>query len=124
MRRVINISIDYGVIPVLTTFPTFSGDGANWPNSAEQRYQNRALFNRTIIALGQEYGVPVINLWRATNPLGWHGFRPGDYQHLREPANGHNYMLFNGEQNEYGFTMWNLVTLQTLEALRVTVLGG
>jgi hypothetical protein len=97
---------------------------ANWPNSAEQRYQNRAIFNRTIIALGQEYGVPIMNLWKATNMIDLHGFRPGDYQHLREPANGHNYALFNGEQNQFGFTMWNLVTLQTLEALRVTVLGG
>jgi hypothetical protein len=124
MRRIIEISIDHGVIPVLTTFPTYSGDAAMWPNAADQRYQNRAIFNRTIIALGQEYGVPVMNLWKATNALGWHGFVVGDYQHLRQPDNGHNYMLFNGEQNEFGFTMWNLVALQTLDALRVNVLGG
>jgi hypothetical protein len=124
MRRIIEISIEDGVIPVLTTFPTQPGDSANWPNAAEQRYQNRAAFNRTIIALGQEYGVPVMNLWKATNVIDWHGLRPGDYQHLLEPAHANYPVLFNGEQNRFGFTMWNLVALQTLDMLRVNVLGG
>ncbi|MBN1565549.1 MAG: SH3 domain-containing protein [Anaerolineae bacterium] len=124
MRRIIDISIDYGVIPVLTTFPTAPGDAANWPNTAEQRYQNRAVFNRTIIALGQEYGVPVLNLWKATNGIAGHGLKPGDYQHLRESANANYPALFNGEQNVYGFTMWNLAALQMLDALRANVLGG
>jgi uncharacterized protein YraI len=124
MRQIIETSIAYGVIPVFTTFPTHPNETASWPNSAEQRYQNRAAFNRSIISLGQEYGIPVMNLWKATNSLDWHGFKPGDLQHVLEPYNANFYTSFNGEQNQFGFTMWNLVALQTLDALRVNVLGG
>jgi hypothetical protein len=64
----------------------------------------------------------VMNLWQANQPLNWNGFKPGDYQHLLEPPN--YFVSFNGDQDRYGFTMWNLVALQTLDALRVAVLGG
>jgi hypothetical protein len=121
MRRIIDISIDRGVIPVLTTFPTHPGDVSNWPNESAARNQNRAIFNRTVINLGREYGVPVMNLWRATMPLDWHGLRPGDYQHLFEPPGF--FVSFSGEENYYGFTMWNLVALQTLDGLRANVLS-
>lgn len=124
MRRIIDISIQYGVIPVLTTFPTHPGEDAMWPNSAETRYQNRAAFNRSIVNLGYEYGIPVINFWGATHSLDWHGLKPHDYQHVLEPANAGFYTSFNGEEYRYGFTMWNLVALQTLDALRTSVLGG
>ena len=124
MRRIIEISIDRGVIPVLATFPTYPGDAASWPNTAEQRYQNRALFNRTIIVLGQEYGVPVMNLWKAVNGVDFHGLLPGDHQHLSESPHGNFHTLFTGDQNQFGFVMWNLTALQTLEALRINVLGG
>lgn len=124
MRRIVEISIDRGVIPVLTTFPTHSGDDANWPNTAAARYQNRAAFNRTIVKLSYEYGIPVINLWRATQAMNWHGLKPHDYQHLLEPPHAGFFTAFNGEEHQYGFTMWNLVALQTLEALRTSVLGG
>jgi hypothetical protein len=120
MRRIIEISMDRGVIPVLTTFPTYPGDVSNWPNESAARYQNRAIFNRTVINLGREYGVPVMNLWRATSPLDWHGLRPGDYQHLFEPPGF--FVAFNGEEDYYGFTMWNLVALQTLDVLRASLL--
>jgi hypothetical protein len=122
MRRIIEISIDRGVIPVLTTFPTHPGDVSDWPNDSATRNQNRALFNRTVVNLANEYGVPVMNLWQANQPLNWNGLKPGDYQHLLEPPNF--FVSFNGDQDRYGFTMWNLVALQTLDALRGAVLGG
>ncbi|RPI97680.1 MAG: hypothetical protein EHM39_09135, partial [Chloroflexi bacterium] len=82
MRQIVEISIAHGVIPVLTTFPTHPGDVAMWPNDAAARNHNRAAFNTTVLNLAAEYGVPVMNLWRATNPIHWHGLRPGDYQHV------------------------------------------
>jgi uncharacterized protein YraI len=123
MRRIIEISIERGVIPVLTTFPTHPGDMADWPNDSVSRNQNRALFNRTMINLAYEYGVPVINLWQATQPTYWNGLLPGDYQHLSEPPNF--LVSFNGDEYQYGFTMWNLVALQTLNAIVTsTSVGG
>lgn len=124
MRRIIEISIERGVIPVLTTFPTHPGDVAMWPNDAATRSQNRAVFNRTVINLGYEYGVPVMNLWLATNQTHWHGLKTGDYQHLSESPGANFYAAFNSEEYSYGFTMWNLIALQTLDALRSGVLGG
>ena len=121
MRRIIEISTDRGVIPVLTLFPTHPGDMSDWPNDSATRNQNRALFNRTVVNLANEYGVPVMNLWLANRSIYWNGFRPGDYQHLLEPPNFH--MSFNGDENQYGFTMWNLVALQTLDAI-VRSTGG
>jgi uncharacterized protein YraI len=122
MRRIIEISIDHGVIPVLTTFTTHPGDLSDWPNDSATRNQNRALFNRTVVNLAHEYGVPVMNLWEADQPLNWNGLKPGDYQHLLEPPNF--YVSINGDQNQYGFTMWNLVALQTLDAIVKTVGAG
>jgi hypothetical protein len=122
MRRIIEISIERGVIPVLTTFPTYPGDVSNWPNESTTRNQNRAIFNRTVISLGNEYGVPVMNLWRATMSSDWHGLLPGDYQHLSASTGANFFTSFNGDENHYGFTMWNLVALQTLDMLRVNVL--
>jgi uncharacterized protein YraI len=121
MRRIIEISIDRGVIPVLTIFPTHPGDMSDWPNDSATRNQNRALFDRTVVNLGNDYGVPVMNLWLANQSIYWNGLKPGDYQHLLEPPDFH--VSFNGGENQYGFTMWNLVALQTLNAI-VKSVGG
>jgi hypothetical protein len=124
MRQIVEISIAHGVIPVLTTFPTHPGDVAMWPNDAAARNHNRAAFNTVVLNLASEYGIPVMNLWRATNAIHWHGLRPGDYQHMLEPPNANYFLSFSGEEKLYGFTMWNLVALQTLDALRAGVLEG
>lgn len=124
MRRIVEISIDRGVIPVLTTIPTCPGDTANWPNEASVRVENRAAFNTILAALAREYGVPLINLWRGTQSLSNCGLLPGDYQHLSgEYATG-TWGMFNGPEQQYGFTQWNLLALQALDALRQAVLAG
>ncbi len=121
MRRIIEISIERGVIPVLTTFPTHPGDMTDWPNDSVTRNQNRALFNRTVVNLANEYGVPVMNLWQAAQSVYWNGLRLNDYQHLSEPPDF--FVSFNGDEFRYGFTMWNLAALQTLDAV-VKSVGG
>lgn len=121
MRRIIEISIDKGVIPVLTTFPTCPGDQSEWPNDLATRNQNRLAFNTILANLAAEYGVPVMNLWRATQPLPGCGLKANDFQHMSE-APGQS-ALFTGDEYQYGFTMWNLVALQTLDVLRRDVLA-
>jgi len=126
MRRVVEVSIAHGVIPVLVTFPTHPGDTANWPNEAAVRVPNRVTFNETLVRLGNEYGVPVINLWRAAEALPWHGLKVDDHQHLVEPptSGGFYRAWFTGDETQYSFTLYNLLALQTLELLRAAVLAG
>ncbi len=124
MRQVIEISIERGVIPVLTTFPTCAGDTSNWPNEASVRVANRATFNNILAELAREYGVPLLNLWRATQALPNCGLKAGDHQHLSGEQVAAGWLSFNGQQAQAGFTMWNLVALQMLDALRTGALGG
>ncbi|NDJ75102.1 MAG: hypothetical protein GYB65_02495 [Chloroflexi bacterium] len=113
MRTIIQTSIDRGVIPVLTTFPT-------WPGDYPERAQNRINFNTILVNLSREYGIPLINFWLAGQSVDHAGVGE-DFVHLTE--RGDNWTSFNGDEYVYGFTMWNLVTLQTLDALYVNVLS-
>jgi hypothetical protein len=113
MRRVIEISIDYGVIPVLTTFPALPGDYG-------PRDQARLDFNTIVVNLGHEYDVPVMNLWLATQEVANRGVGV-DFVHVSQ--RGDIWTSFAGDEHQYGFTMWNLVALQTLSQLQ-SVMGS
>jgi len=107
MRRIIEISLDYGVIPVLTTFPV-------WPDGDDGRTQNRLEFNRILVNLAREYDVPLMNFWRASQAVEHSGVGV-DHVHITE--RGDNWTAFNGEENQWGMTMWNLAALQTWDQL-------
>lgn len=113
LRQIIEISLDRGVIPVLTTFPTWSGenDGAV--------FNKRLRFNTTIVTLSGEYGVPLVNFWRAAQALPMSGL-DGDLLHLS--YSGVVWTSFTGDEQVWGFTAWNLIMLQTLDVLRTNVL--
>ena len=70
-----------------------------------------------------DYDLPLINLNRALEPLPDHGVNPADMIHLSVPPDG-RVDLFTTEDLQYGFTVRNLVTLQTLQALLSAVNGG
>ena len=112
IQRIIDISVGRGVIPVLATFPIFPGNDIR----TAARYE----FNAILIGLAQQNGVPLINFWRAAEALPHRGV--GD-DHVHLTHNADQSALFNGEENLYGFTMLNLITLQTLDELRRTVLS-
>jgi uncharacterized protein YraI len=99
VRAVVDYSIAHGAIPVLVTFPVSEREGA---------------INGTLRALAQEYGVPLIDFASAAAALPDRGLVPGDTVHL----SGVNAISFNGDQDRYGFTLLNLLTLQTLDQLR------
>jgi hypothetical protein len=115
LRQIIEISIDRGVIPVLTTFPS-------WPGENDTMTLNKRLqFNTIVVNLSVEYGVPLVNFWRAAQALPMCGL-DGDLLHLS--YSGRVWTSFSGDEQAWGFTMWNLVALQTLDVLRTGVLGG
>ena len=107
MRRIIEISVAHGVIPVLTTFPV-------WPDG-DVRTTNRFTFNTILVALSREYDVPLMNFWLASQSVQHSGVSV-DHVHLTEIGN--NWTSFNGDQFQYGMTMWNLVALQMLDQLQ------
>ncbi len=102
MRRVIDMTIGNGTIPILAT----KADNAEGDNS----------FNRTIVALAYEYGLPVWNYWAAVQPLPNHGLKDAEHmQHLSEGKLG----LFNftSDNLQYGWPVRNLTALQVLDTV-------
>ena len=99
-----------GVIPVLSTF-----------HSTESYYPDEAaIFNNIVVDVAQHYEVPLINLWKATQPLPTNGVNLADPVHLTQGVD--NYYNFAGEETQYGVNMRNLLSLQALDELRNKVL--
>lgn len=110
MREIIELSIEYGVIPVITTFPVWA-DGSGKTNQ-------RIIFNTILVNLAREYGVPLAHFWKASQDVQNAGVGV-DHVHITERYD--NFCSFTGEQFAYGMDMWNLVALQTLAAIQQQV---
>jgi hypothetical protein len=105
LRSLIDQALDDGVLPLLSTFPT--------------RPENPAkslLLNQIVVQVALDYGIPLVNLNRALEPLPHQGVNPADTIHLSVPPDGRVDRL-TPDELQYGFTMRNLVTLQALEAV-------
>lgn len=102
LRRVIEMTIGNGTLPILAT----KADNAEGDNS----------MNRTIAALADEYGLPVWNYWAAVQPLPNHGLDPERTEHLTEGPKG--YTNFEAENLKYAWPVRNLTALQVLDAMR------
>lgn len=111
MTQVVQATINQGIIPVLTTFPT--GPNYHEPTALE--------VNGIILDIAQQEQIPVINLWRAARSLPEGGLQEDDF-HLT--ARGDNFQSFSGDERVYAQTLRNLLTLLTLDSLRQNVLGG
>ena len=96
---VVDFSIAHGAIPVLVTFPVSTREGA---------------INGTLRTVAAEYGLPLIDFASAAGALPDRGLVPNDTVHL----SGVDFISFNGEQDRYGFTLLNLLSLQMLDQLR------
>jgi hypothetical protein len=98
MRKIIEYSIEKGVIPVLATKP----DNMEGDNS----------INATIARLAIEYDIPVWNYWRALQSLPDQGLQPDQVHitwgpnHFEDPTN-----------MTRGWPVRNLTALQTLDAI-------
>lgn len=110
LRQVVATTIQHGTIPVLTTFTWCRTDEFN-----EKGLQ----MNLITVNVAQENGIPLINFWRAAQSLPNCGQQ--DETHLSKPVmttTGD----FNGEEQNTGHTLRNLLTLQTLDSLRTAAL--
>jgi hypothetical protein len=98
MRKIIEFSIERGVIPILAT----KADNAEKDGS----------INATIANLAREYDVPLWNYWRAVQPLPNHGLQE-DGVHLTWGPN-----RFDDPQvMTTAWTVRNLTALQTLDVV-------
>ncbi|MGB9668968.1 MAG: SGNH/GDSL hydrolase family protein [Anaerolineales bacterium] len=102
MRKIIEISIQNGIIPILATKP----------DNAEGDHR----INRIITALAKEYDIPLWNYWLAVQPLPNHGLQE-DGVHITFAPND-----FSNPLNlEAGWPIRNLTALQVLDALYNTL---
>lgn len=97
MRRIIEYSIENGVIPILSTkADNLEGDGS---------------LNATIVRLAVEYELPLLNYWRAVQPLPNQGLQE-DEVHITWGPNRFD----DQEVMRKGWPWRNLTALQTLDA--------
>ena len=113
-RKIIDVHISYGVIPILET----KGDDLECrDNNAPCGY-----INGIIVRLAREYGVPLLDLRRAINNLPNRGMNSDGF-HYNSPPDG-RVASFVGGDLAYGFNIRNLTSLRALDAVRRQVIGG
>lgn len=105
LRRVLDMTIGNGTIPILTT----KADNAERDES----------INRTIYRLALEYELPLWNFWRAVQPLKDQGVDPEHIEHLSEGP--HGWANFEAGSLEAGWPVRNLTALQTLDSVRLSI---
>ncbi len=110
MRKIIQQSLDLGIIPVLTTF--------TWHDNGPMR-EKAMEFNMIDVSLSRDYNIPLINFWLASQYLPGHGIS-SDNAHLSWSVNG---LIFTGEQNLWGESLRSLLTLEMLDKLRQALAG-
>jgi hypothetical protein len=111
-RKIIEYSIQQGVIPVLITK---ADDLESKEDTAPPGFTNDV-----IRRLALEYDVPLLDLRAAVEPLPNHGCGPDGF-HYNTPSDGQS-ANFDAAHLAYGFNMRNLTALQALDALRRDVL--
>lgn len=107
LRQIVQISIDSGVIPVISTIPdqfgTYGGGRVGQ-------------FNDIIRQVAADYGIPLWDYWLAMQPLpesglGGDGIHPSYDPHTGETG------LFTADGLRYGYNMRNLTALMVLDAV-------
>jgi hypothetical protein len=107
LRQIVQISIDMGVIPVLTTLPPKHMDA--WNNARIDEW------NGIIRTMARQYDIPLLDYSYAMQKLPNQGVGP-DGVHPSEPPGGAS-GIFNASNLNYGYTMRNLTALQMLDQL-------
>jgi len=108
-RQVIEITIQRGIVPIISTIPPMTGrpDGTRVP-----------IFNTIIKALAREYDIPLWDYWAALQPLPNYGLT----QDGVHPTFSSYSTDFTSENLKFGMTTRNLTALQALDAVWRTVL--
>jgi hypothetical protein len=102
LESIVQLSINMGVIPVLSTLPDFYGSST------------RVLELNTIIAgVAAAHGLPIWNYWAVMRDLPNQGISV-DGVHPSAPANGET-AVFTGDNLKNGYTIRNLSALMILD---------
>lgn len=109
LRQVLVETVNAGVLPIVTTFPNQPG------------YEERSmLYNQVVAQVAADYRLPLLNLWRAFEPLPNGGIDPAQPTHMTSPASG-NVASFAEADLQAGHNLHNLLSLQALEAVLAVV---
>ncbi len=107
LRKIVQTSIDMGVVPVLTTLPPKHLD--DWNNARINQW------NDIIRTVARQYDIPLLDYWYALQKLPNQGIGP-DGVHPSEPPGGSS-GIFSAANLNYGYTVRNLTALQMLDVL-------
>jgi len=105
LRTILVETLGRDIVPILNTFPTRPED----PGKSR-------LLNQIVVRAAADYGIPLVNLSRALEPLANQGVDPDDTLHLHTPPDKRTGILTD-EYLQYGFNLRNLITLQALDAV-------
>jgi lysophospholipase L1-like esterase len=108
LEAIVQISIDRGVIPVLSTIPDNLRSPELQPRVGE--------FNAIIASVAGAYGIPLWNYWQALQDLPNKGLSGDGYHPSVDPATGEA-AVFTADGLRYGFTVRNLTGLMVLDAV-------
>lgn len=107
LEQIVQITIDMGIIPVLTMIPPMTVEAA--------RNERVDQISQQIAAVARAYDIPLINYYAAMKQLPNMGLS-GDGGHPSEPPDG-RFAVFDEAHLQYGYVMRNLITLQMLYEL-------
>jgi hypothetical protein len=108
IQKLVQSSIDQGVIPVLTNIIVL-------PNQETLSFDVAIQIDEILLDIAEQYNIPLINLWRAVQSLPKFGIGP-DQTHLHHVIG--SFCDFNGAEQVVGGTLRNLLTLEALDELR------
>jgi GDSL-like Lipase/Acylhydrolase family len=107
LRRIIEISINMGVIPVISTIPPKHVDA--WNNARVDEW------NTIIRNMARQYDIPLWDYWLALQKVPNQGI-DSDGIHPSAPPDGATGKL-TGDYLSYGYTIRNLTALKVLNAI-------
>ena len=110
LRQIVHETMAAGVVPLLSTFPGHTGQ---WERAIQ--------YNQIVVQVALDYDVPLLNLFRALEPLPNHGLT-GDGRHLTPPIT-HPADLSAANLRQ-GYPLRNLLTLQALDAVWRAIEGS
>ncbi len=104
--RIMEISLQRGIIPILTTLP--------WRLGYDGQVQQ---FNQIITNTAHHYDTPLLDYWTAMLPLSNNGLSSDGVHPSWPPGDYSEAAHFNQANLGYGYTIRNLTILQALDAL-------
>jgi len=113
LRQIVQLSIDRGVIPVLSTIP----------DQLNARGGDVRLYNEFIINTARAFDVPLWDYWGAMRGLSNYGLSEDGVHPSLAPGETRSAAVFTPENLYYGYTVRNLTALQVLDAVWRQVLN-